>query len=99
MLEPITEADGLDDVVHGMTRERGEVNDPANITEISSWTYPGASTHNTWTSADQTVLVTSDEKMLAVAADAGFNSLSRFNAAFKELCGLTPRQFRKTHQP
>jgi choice-of-anchor B domain-containing protein len=38
-----------------------DVNDPANITEISSWTYPGASTHNTWTSADQTVLVTSDE--------------------------------------
>jgi AraC-like DNA-binding protein len=47
----------------------------------------------------QRMLVTSDEKMLAVAADAGFNSLSRFNAAFKELCGLTPRQFRKTHQP
>jgi AraC-like DNA-binding protein len=46
----------------------------------------------------QRMLVTSDESILKVALDSGFNSLSRFNAAFKDLCGSTPRQFRKTHR-
>jgi AraC-like DNA-binding protein len=46
----------------------------------------------------QRMLVTSDEKILKVALDSGFNSLSRFNAAFRALCGSTPRQFRKTHR-
>jgi AraC-like DNA-binding protein len=46
----------------------------------------------------QRMLVTSDESVLQVALDSGFNSLSRFNAAFKDLCGSTPRQFRKTHR-
>jgi AraC-like DNA-binding protein len=46
----------------------------------------------------QRMLVTSGEKIITVALDSGFNSLSRFNAAFKELCGSTPRQFRKKHR-
>ncbi len=46
----------------------------------------------------QRMLVTSDEKIITVAFESGFNSLSRFNAAFKELCGSTPRRFRRTHR-
>lgn len=46
----------------------------------------------------QRMLVTSDKKILTVALDSGFNSLSRFNAAFKDLCGSTPREFRKMHR-
>jgi len=46
----------------------------------------------------QRMLVTSDENILQIAFDSGFNSLSRFNAAFKDLCGATPRGFRKTHR-
>jgi AraC-like DNA-binding protein len=32
-----------------------------------------------------------------IAIDSGFNSLSRFNAAFKEKCGCTPSEYRKIH--
>lgn len=41
-------------------------------------------------------LVTTDERIVNVANDAGFDSLSRFNRAFKQLAGMTPRQYRKT---
>lgn len=32
-----------------------------------------------------------------IAYEAGFNSLSRFNAAFKEKCHCTPREYRRIH--
>ena len=43
------------------------------------------------------LLVTTDDKILDVALQSGFNSLSRFNAAFKSFCECTPRQYRKNH--
>jgi AraC-like DNA-binding protein len=46
----------------------------------------------------QRVLVTSDAKILEVAMEAGFGSLSRFNAAFRQLCGCAPRQYRSLHR-
>jgi AraC-like DNA-binding protein len=45
----------------------------------------------------QRVLVTTDEKILDVALDAGFGSVSRFNAAFREACGCSPREYRRRH--
>jgi AraC-like DNA-binding protein len=46
----------------------------------------------------QRMLVTSDIKVLEVALEAGFGSLSRFNAAFRQLCGCAPRQYRAMHR-
>ena len=46
----------------------------------------------------QRMLVTTNEKIVEVAYASGFNSLSRFNVAFKSLCGCTPRQYRSSHQ-
>ena len=46
----------------------------------------------------QRMLVTSDAKVLEVAMDAGFGSLSRFNATFRQLCGCAPRQYRSRHR-
>jgi AraC-like DNA-binding protein len=46
----------------------------------------------------QRMLVTSDAKVLEVALEAGFGSLSRFNAAFRQLCGCSPRQYRSLHR-
>jgi AraC-like DNA-binding protein len=46
----------------------------------------------------QRMLVTSDAKVLEVAMEAGFGSLSRFNAAFRALCGCSPRQYRCRHR-
>jgi AraC-like DNA-binding protein len=46
----------------------------------------------------QRMLVTTSKKILEVAYASGFNSLSRFNASFKSLCGCTPRQYRASHQ-
>ncbi|MBK7871250.1 MAG: helix-turn-helix transcriptional regulator [Saprospiraceae bacterium] len=40
-------------------------------------------------------LCNSDDKILAIAYDCGFNSISAFNSAFKKTTGLTPSQFRK----
>jgi AraC-like DNA-binding protein len=49
----------------------------------------------------QRQLVTSDERIVNIAQDSGFDSLSRFNRAFKQLAGTTPREYRKTlgHSP
>ncbi len=47
----------------------------------------------------QRLLVTTDDAILNVALDSGFQSLSRFNEAFKAGCGCAPREFRKAHRP
>lgn len=47
----------------------------------------------------QRLLVTTDEAILNIALDSGFQSLSRFNEAFKAACGCAPREFRKAHRP
>ncbi len=46
----------------------------------------------------QRLLATSSEKVLTIALESGFGSLSRFNDAFKRAFGCTPRQHRKNHQ-
>ncbi|HOL31365.1 MAG TPA: helix-turn-helix domain-containing protein [Anaerohalosphaeraceae bacterium] len=46
----------------------------------------------------QRMLVTTNNKILDIAYESGFNSLSRFNASFKQLCGCTPREYRAAHQ-
>lgn len=46
----------------------------------------------------QRLLVTTDDSILNVAMEAGFQSLSRFNEAFKQACGCTPRDYRKLHR-
>jgi AraC-like DNA-binding protein len=46
----------------------------------------------------QRLLVTTNNSILDVALAAGFQSLSRFNEAFKEACGCSPRDYRKTHR-
>jgi AraC-like DNA-binding protein len=46
----------------------------------------------------QRELVTSDAKILSVALDAGFGSVSRFNAAFRAACGCSPREYRRMHR-
>jgi len=46
----------------------------------------------------QRLLLTSDESILSVAMAAGFQSLSRFNEAFKAACGCSPRDYRKAHK-
>jgi AraC-like DNA-binding protein len=49
----------------------------------------------------QHLLVTSDDPILQIAFDSGFDSVSRFYKAFREIAGLTPRQYRqrcRTHR-
>jgi AraC-like DNA-binding protein len=46
----------------------------------------------------QRLLVTKDDSILGIAMTAGFQSLSRFNEAFKEVCGCSPREYRKAHR-
>jgi len=46
----------------------------------------------------QKMLLTTDAKVIDIAFQSGFNSLSRFNAAFKALCGCTPRQYRSKNR-
>jgi AraC family transcriptional regulator, melibiose operon regulatory protein len=45
----------------------------------------------------QRLLATTDEKIVEVAFSSGFNSLSRFNEAFRRACGCTPRSYRAQH--
>jgi AraC-like DNA-binding protein len=47
----------------------------------------------------QRLLVTTNERILQIASDSGFESISRFNKAFKDLTGLTPRQYRQECGP
>ncbi len=46
----------------------------------------------------QRLLVTTDDTILNVALASGFQSLSRFNEAFKAACGCSPRIYRKMHR-
>ena len=43
----------------------------------------------------QAMLLNTDKKILAVAMDCGFGSLSRFYETFRSYLGTTPRQYRK----
>ena len=45
----------------------------------------------------QRLLVTGSEKIVEVAFSSGFNSISRFNKAFRRACGCTPRAYRRQH--
>lgn len=45
----------------------------------------------------QRLLATTDEKIVDVAFESGFNSISRFNEAFRRSCGCTPRAYRLQH--
>ena len=46
----------------------------------------------------QRLLVTTDDPVIEIAAESGFQSLSRFNEAFKRSCGCSPRAYRKAHR-
>jgi AraC family transcriptional regulator, melibiose operon regulatory protein len=46
----------------------------------------------------QRLLITTIDSILDVALSAGFQSLSRFNEAFKKACGCSPREYRKAHR-
>ena len=46
----------------------------------------------------QRLLINSDRQILTIAYEAGFGSLSRFNAAFKQKCGCSPSRYRKLHR-
>jgi len=45
----------------------------------------------------QRKLSVSNESITEIAYEAGFNSLSRFNTAFREECHCSPREYRKKH--
>jgi AraC-like DNA-binding protein len=46
----------------------------------------------------QRLLVTTEDLILNIALQSGFGSLSRFNEAFRQSFGCTPREYRKQHQ-
>jgi len=46
----------------------------------------------------QRLLVTTDDKIVEIAFGSGFNSISRFNEAFRRACGCTPREYREHHE-
>lgn len=46
----------------------------------------------------QRLLITTDSKIIEIALASGFNTLSRFNKAFRDLCSCTPREYRRLHQ-
>ena len=45
----------------------------------------------------QRLLATSDQSITDVAFNSGFNSISRFNEAFRRACGCAPRAYRRSH--
>ena len=45
----------------------------------------------------QRLLATSDLSIAQIAFDSGFNSISRFNDAFKRACDCSPREYRRDH--
>jgi AraC-like DNA-binding protein len=46
----------------------------------------------------QRLLAATGDKILSIALASGFGSVGRFNAAFKETCGCSPREFRRQHR-
>jgi AraC-like DNA-binding protein len=46
----------------------------------------------------QRLLATTDDKIVDVAFSSGFNSISRFNEAFRRACGCSPREYRFNHE-
>lgn len=46
----------------------------------------------------QRLLATTDQKIVDIAFSSGFNSISRFNEAFRRACGCTPREYRIEHE-
>ena len=46
----------------------------------------------------QRLLTLTDNTVLDIALSSGFNSISRFNTAFKANCGCSPRQYRNANQ-
>jgi AraC-like DNA-binding protein len=44
----------------------------------------------------QRQLITTNERIVNIAHNSGFDSLSRFNRAFKQIAGVNPRQYRQT---
>ena len=47
----------------------------------------------------QRLLASTNEKILEVALNSGFASLSRFHDAFRKVCGCTPGDYRRAHHP
>lgn len=45
----------------------------------------------------QRLLSTTSKKIIEIAFDSGFNSLSRFNVAFLKKCGCPPREYRRMY--
>jgi AraC-like DNA-binding protein len=43
------------------------------------------------------LLATTDQKIVDIAFSSGFNSISRFNEAFRRACACTPRAYRDEH--
>jgi AraC-like DNA-binding protein len=46
----------------------------------------------------QRLLATTHEKIIDVALNSGFGSLSRFHEAFKKWCDCSPKQYRSSHR-
>lgn len=46
----------------------------------------------------QRLLVTTTDPVIEIAFASGFQSLSRFNDAFRRACGCAPRDYRKLHE-
>jgi AraC family transcriptional regulator, melibiose operon regulatory protein len=46
----------------------------------------------------QRLLATKDEKIVDVALNSGFLSVSRFYEAFNKWCGCSPKEYRRTHK-
>jgi AraC-like DNA-binding protein len=46
----------------------------------------------------QHLLVTTKQTATEIALKSGFQSLSRFNEAFRRACGCSPREYRKSHE-
>jgi AraC-like DNA-binding protein len=45
----------------------------------------------------QRLLATTDMKIVDLAFESGFSSISRFNDAFRRACGCSPREYRRQH--
>jgi AraC family transcriptional regulator, melibiose operon regulatory protein len=46
----------------------------------------------------QRLLATTNDKIINIALDSGFTSLSRFHEAFRRWCGCSPKDYRKRHR-